>query len=88
MIGHSYFSMRYGVMSPITLCETFKDQGFPLGVLADVNSTSAIWDVFRWSRKDKFPMLTGVDVKNGVRTVYVAIPHNEQGWLEVNEWLS
>jgi DNA polymerase-3 subunit alpha len=88
MIGHSYFSLRYGVMSPITLCETFKDQGFPLGVLADVNSTSAIWDVFRWSRKEKFPMLTGVDVKNGVRTVYVAIPHNEQGWLEVNEWLS
>ncbi len=88
MIGHSYFSLRYGVLAPKAVCETFRELGFPVGMLADVNATSAIWDVWRWSKKEEYPVLTGVDVKNGVRTVYVAIPHGEAGWLEVNEWLS
>ena len=72
MIGHSYFSLRYGVLAPKAVCETFRELGFPVGMLADVNATSAIWDVWRWSKKEEYPVLTGVDVKNGVRTVYVA----------------
>ena len=88
MLAHSYFSLRYGILSPIEVCQHFQSRHFPIGLVADVNNTSAVWDVRRWSIKENYPLLNGVDFKNGVQTVFIGIPHDEEGMAELNEWLS
>ncbi len=88
MLAHSYFSLRYGVVAPLEIAQTFQSNHFPIGLVADINSTSAVWDIRRWSKKEAYPLLTGVDFKNGIQTVFIGIPHNEEGMAEMNEWLS
>ena len=64
MLAHSYFSLRYGVVAPLEIAQSFKSNQFPVGLVADINSTSAVWDIRRWSQKESYPLLTGVDFKN------------------------
>lgn len=85
---HSYFSLRYGTTAPLEAAETLRDEGWETFLFADVNNTSATWDIKRWFKKENFLGLTGVDFKNNVTTVYVAVPVSEEGFREVNEWLS
>ena len=88
MIAHSYFSIRYGTVSPLEVMHALRDGGYEAAIFADVNNTSATWDVKRWSKHNDFPAVVGVDFKNKMTTQYVAVPRSENGWAQINEWLS
>ncbi len=88
MIVHSYFSLRYGTVSPLEALHELRDAGYSAAIFADINNTSAAWDVKRWSKQNNFPVIVGVDFKNKMTTQYVAIPKSESGWSQINEWLS
>jgi len=88
MIAHSYFSLRYGTVSPLEALHAIRDAGFAAAIFADVNNTSATWDVKRWSKQNNFPVIVGVDFKNNMTTQYIAVPKSEMGWKQINEWLS
>ncbi|MEY3598676.1 MAG: hypothetical protein RL521_1098 [Bacteroidota bacterium] len=88
MIIHSYFSLRYGTVSPLEALNVLRDAGYSAAIFADINNTSAAWDVKRWSKQNDFPIVVGVDFKNNMTTQYVAVPKSENGWRQINEWLS
>jgi DNA polymerase-3 subunit alpha len=88
MIAHSYFSLRYGTVAPLEAMHTLRDAGYEAAIFADINNTSATWDIKRWSKQNDFPVVVGVDFKNKMSTQYIAIPKSESGWAQINEWLS
>ncbi len=85
---HSYYSLRYGTVPPLEAVQAARDAGWETFLFADVNNTSATWDIKRWLKKERFPGVIGVDFKNNIKTVFFALPFNEEGFKEVNEWLS
>ena len=85
---HSYYSLRYGTVPPLEAVQAALDAGWGTFLFADVNNTSATWDIKRWLKKERFPGVIGVDFKNNIKTVFFALPFNEEGFKEVNEWLS
>jgi len=87
---HSWFSFKYGTMSVETLLEEAQRMGISGMALTDINNTSGCLDFVRLSRK-KYgiePVL-GVDFRNPHNSpCYVGLARNEQGFLELNRFLS
>lgn len=62
--------------------------GGPLLALTDINAVSGIPDFFREAAKKRLAVAGGADVRNGVQQLYVVLAQNEQGFEEINRWLS
>jgi DNA polymerase-3 subunit alpha len=86
---HSYYSLRYGILSPKEWITFFEDQPWPAMALTDINNTSACMTVLHLMRNhpNKRPVV-GVDFRNGTRQCYVMLARNWEGMREINDHLS
>ena len=85
---HSWFSLRYGVLSPRQVLEQAKSAGFDCLALTDINSTSAVLDFVRLSSHFGIRPVVGVDFRQGVQQRYVALACNNDGYQQICEFLS
>ena len=76
---HSYYSLRYGTMSPETLLKQAQQMGVSAMALTDINSTSASLDFVRLSEKYKLRPILGVD-GNSWTTSETALWGVHRGW--------
>ena len=70
---HSYFSLRYGLLSPVELLQQLSQDGWQAAALTDINSSSAAMDFVRLSAKYGIRPVLGIDFRNGVEQKYVGI---------------
>ncbi len=85
---HSYFSFKYGILSPEQLLEDASRLGHQRIALTDINNTSGILDFARLSGKHGIQPVVGIDFRNGNRQLFVGIARNGNGFLELNDYLS
>ncbi len=85
---HSYFSLRYGIHSEETILKIAQSCNAPTVVLTDINNTSACLNFIRLAPKYNIKPLVGVDFRNGVQPLYVAIAQNNVGFFEINQFLT
>ncbi len=85
---HSYYSFRYGTLSPAELTEEVKNKGYRSFVLSDINNTSAVLDTLRNNQDSELKVIPGIDFRNGARQMYVGIAINNKGFKTLNEHLS
>ncbi len=85
---HSYYSLRYGTMKPETLLQEAIKNHLPVVVMADINNTTGIIDFVKEAQKQGIKPIAGVDFRNGDRHLYTAIARNNEGFRELNEFLS
>ncbi len=85
---HSYYSLRYGVMSVKRLLETAVRCGHDTIALTDINTTSACLDFVRRSTQFGIRPVLGIDFRNGQYRQYVGIARNNEGFSELNAFLS
>lgn len=83
---HSYYSLRYGTMSPDELVEGMIRGGYDTGVLTDINNSSGSLDLFRKGLEAGLNILTGMEFRNGDNLLYIGIARNNEGFRELNEW--
>jgi DNA polymerase III alpha subunit len=85
---HSYYSLRYGTLSPEQLVQAAQRFGITALALTDVNNTSAAGEFVRRCREAGIKPLLGIDFfKNGQR-LYTGIARNAAGFYELNKFLS
>ena len=85
---HTYYSLRYGTLSPEQLVQAAKRYGITALALTDVNNTSAAGEFVRRCREAGIKPLLGIDFfKNGQR-LYTGIARNAGGFYELNKYLS
>ena len=85
---HSYYSLRYGTLSPEQLVQAAKRYGITALALTDVNNTSAAGEFVRRCREAGIKPLLGIDFfKNGQR-LYTGIARNAEGFAALNCYLS
>ena len=85
---HTYYSLRYGTFSELELLQLAKDHGVTQLVLTDINNTSACLNFVRKASEYNVRPILGIDFRNGVEPCFVCIAKNNEGFLELNNFLS
>ncbi len=85
---HTYYSLRYGAVSEKELIAIASADGAREVVLTDVNNTSACLNFTRLAQKENIRPILGIDFRDGVRQLYVGIAKNNNGFQQLNTFLS
>jgi DNA-directed DNA polymerase III PolC len=95
---HSWFSLRYGLLSPEDLVEWIASNENPgpqnpvYVCLTDINNISGIPDFFRAAQKHPgLHAAAGIDFRSGEtggKCLYIGMAKNEDGFAELNRFLS
>lgn len=70
------------------LLKETSEKGYNSIALTDINNTSACIDFVRRSAEFNIRPVIGIDFRNGVQQQFVAIAKNNDGFREINEFLS
>lgn len=85
---HSYYSLRYGTMSPeIIIEEALRNQVKALA-LTDINNTMGNIDFVKLCLQNNIHPMAGIEFRNGDSYMYTGIARNNKGFMELNEFLS
>ncbi len=86
--NHTYYSLCYGTIDTSELLRLGKVCGVSQLVLTDINTTSACIDFVRKSVEFDIKPIVGIDFRNGVKQQFVCIAKNNEGFHEINNYLS
>jgi DNA-directed DNA polymerase III PolC len=82
---HSYYSLRYGTLSPQQLCQMMLQYGYHTAVLTDINNSSGFFQFLKLCRQHGLNGLAGMELRHGDELLYIGIARNAQGFKELNE---
>lgn len=80
---HSYFSLRYGTLSPQQLAEAAAERGISRLVLSDINNTSAAFPFMEACRQRGITAVLGIDFRKKDIPYYIGIARDLAGWEEL-----
>lgn len=81
---HSYYSLRYGTLSPDEVILQMKRHGYNTAVLTDINNSSGCITFVQKCREQQLNALAGMELRNGDELLYIAIARNNEGFEEIN----
>lgn len=85
---HTYYSLRYGTFSEEELLALARENSITRLALTDINNTSAGLNFVRRAREFDIHPLLGIDFRNGTDPCFVGIARNNEGYFELNHFLS
>ncbi|HLP19151.1 MAG TPA: DNA polymerase III subunit alpha [Chitinophagales bacterium] len=85
---HSCFSLNYGIMQIDELLAYASGLGIRTMALTDINNTSGCLDFLRLAHKHRIQPVVGVDFRNGNQQLYVCLAKSNEGFRQINEFLS
>ena len=85
---HSWFSLKFGTISPEKLLEELYNKGFTNVALTDINNTSASIDFVRLAPQYNIRPILGIDFRNGIQQKYIGLAKNNDGIKTLNEHLT
>ncbi|MFZ0280112.1 MAG: DNA polymerase III subunit alpha [Bacteroidales bacterium] len=85
---HSYYSLRYGMMSVEQLVQNAAAAGADTLVLTDINNSTGIPEFAGECSKNNMRPVAGIEFRNGNELQYIGIACNNKGFRELNEFLS
>ena len=85
---HSWFSLKFGIISPENLLEELSAKGFTNVALTDINNTSACIDFVRLAEQFNIKPVLGIDFRNGIEQKYIGLAKNMEGFRALNEHLT
>lgn len=85
---HTYYSFKYGVINTKDLLREAQEIGAEAIVLTDINTTAACLNFVRLSKEFSVRPILGIDVRRGAEQLFVAIAKSNEGFYELNEFIS
>lgn len=86
--NHSYYSLRYGTMAIETMVEEARRLGIDSLALTDINNSTGMADFVRICMESGIHPIAGIEFRNGDSYLYTGIARNNEGFRELNEFLS
>ncbi|GAB1309031.1 DNA polymerase III subunit alpha [Urechidicola sp. KH5] len=86
--NHTYYSLRYGTFSEKELLKQAQALDYKKLVLTDINNTSACLNFIRLAPSYGIAPIIGIDFRNGTQQEFVGIAKNNEGFFELNQFLS
>lgn len=85
---HSYYSLRFGTLSPEELAAQAAAKGIDVLVLTDINNTSGIFEFVSSCRDKSITPLAGIEFRNDNHWLYTGIALDFKGFGELNRFLT
>lgn len=86
---HTYYSLRYGTLSPDELAEEAVKQSVEALALTDINNTTGIIDFVSECKKRGLHPIGGIEFRdNNFMLLYIVIASNNKGFKEINDFLT
>jgi len=89
---HTYFSFKYGTLSPQQLFEEARKHGVRKLALTDINSTAGHIEMLRICEENRqdyaLEVVLGLEFWQDERLLYLGIAQNNEGYCELNQYLS
>ena len=89
---HTFFSFKYGTLSPKALFEQARLNKVKKLVLTDINNTSAYIEMLRICNEERenfdLELALGIEFRKDEKLLYVGIARNNEGFEELNSYLS
>ncbi|MEJ2004849.1 MAG: DNA polymerase III subunit alpha, partial [Cyclobacteriaceae bacterium] len=85
---HTYYSFRYGTIPIRELLKLAVEKNIRTLALTDINTTAACLDFVRLSEQYSVRPVLGIDFRNGAKQLYVGLARNNEGFRELNDFLS
>lgn len=85
---HTYYSLRYGTLSEEEVLQWAQAAGLQRIALTDINNTSGCLNYISLSAKYGIKPIVGIDFRNGADQQFVALAKNNEGFHEINHFLS
>ncbi|MBC8048334.1 MAG: DNA polymerase III subunit alpha [Fimbriimonadaceae bacterium] len=85
---HSYYSLRYGTLSPQKILQQSHQLGIKDIVLTDINNTSGCFELLKDAKKYDVHPKFGIDFRNENEQQFIGIAKNHDGFAQLNKFLS
>jgi DNA polymerase-3 subunit alpha len=85
---HSYYSLRYGMMSVEQLVQNAIAAGADCIAMTDINNSTGIPEFAGECAKNNIRPVAGIEFRNDNELQYIGIARNNKGLRELNEFLS
>ncbi|MBA7584806.1 DNA polymerase III subunit alpha [subsurface metagenome] len=85
---HSYYSLRYGTLPVEKIVREAKKKDIKALALTDINNSTGALDFVKICRQEKIHPIAGIEFRDGDQLLYVALAKNNEGFREINEFLS
>ena len=85
---HTYYSLRYGTMSPKVLLREAESAHVKTIALTDINSSSTALELVRIAKNKPIKIVLGVDFRNSASQKFIALAKNNDGFKNINDYLS
>lgn len=86
--NHSCYSFKYGVLTLEELLQEAQTRGLKKLSLTEINGTSSAIEFIRQAPKYDIEPVVGIDFRNGVTQLYIGLALNNEGFFELNSFLS
>lgn len=85
---HTYFSLRYGILSPDQLLQEAERHGVQSFVLTDINNTSGVFEIIRKAAQKNITVIPGIEFRDGNKHLFTGIARTAAGFAALNRFLS
>ena len=88
LVVKSYYSLRFGVLSPEELAALAAARGIDMPILTDINNTSGVFEFVKACRNRGLSPRVGIEFRNDNQLLYTGIALNFKGFGELNRFMS
>jgi error-prone DNA polymerase len=86
--AHSYFSLRYGVLSLEKITNEALKHNIITLALTDINNSMGMIDFVKLCKEKNIKPIAGIEFRNGNDHLYTGIAMNREGFRELNEFVT
>lgn len=86
--SRTYYSLRYGVLSPEKLVRLAVSKGIKVMALTDINNSTGMPEFVRACIKYGVTPIAGMEFRAGDKWLYTALAMNERGFEQINRFMS
>ncbi len=85
---HTYFSMRFGTLSPEKLVTMAKENGCTKIALTDINNASCALDFIKLCYVHEIEPVIGLEFRHEGELLWIGLAENNQGFMALNQYYS
>ena len=86
--AHTWYSLRYGVISPAALVRYTLDNGYDTVALTDINNSTGVLEFVSECNAAGLKPIAGMEFRRGDDLLYIALARNPEGFREINELMT
>ena len=86
--AHSYYSLRYGVISNEELVKASVNNGYNAMAITDINNSSGVLEFVKLCNDNNIKPIVGMEIRNDDDILYIVLSRNNKGFKEINDLIT